>query len=165
MATIVYTPTLLGADIPVSVMSTRNNPAYEEKIIDFATAATLKGSALAAADIINAIWVPNESVILAAGCEILVPATATTTTVGIGTTASASGFVTGFDVVGGAANAYAPMNSAAYPLVIGSGTAGGSVDVTLSTLTGTLSAGQLRVWALIGDVTDQRSPPIAQRKS
>jgi hypothetical protein len=165
MATIVYTPTLFGADLPMSVASTRTGPVYEEKIIDFATAATLKGSALAAADIINAIWVPNESVILVAGVELLVPATATTTTIGVGTTASASGFVTGFDVVGGAANAYAPANSAAYPLVIGSGTAGGSVDVTLSTLTGTLSAGQIRVWAWVADVTDQRSPPIAQRKS
>jgi hypothetical protein len=156
--------TSLGNSLPPSVASVRTNGHYVEKIIDFAVAATTKGSGLAASDVIQAINIPPESVVLAAGCELLVPATATTTTIGIGSTVAASNFVTGFDVVGGSANAYAPTNSAAYPLQTG-GSSASTIDVTLSTLTGTLSAGQVRVFAYYIDVKDERNPGITARKS
>jgi hypothetical protein len=165
MANVLYTPTLAGQNLPPSVASVRTNGHYVERLVDIATAVTIKGSALAAADVIQAIAIPNESIVLAAGCELITPFTATTTTVGIGTTVAASGFVTGFDCVAGAANAYAPANTAAYPLVLGSGSSGGTIDVTLSTLTGTLSAGVLRVFAYILDVKDARVGGVTSRKS
>lgn len=162
MANILYTPTLAGNATPASVDSVRMPVHYEERLVDFATALTIKGSALASADVIQAIPIPPNAVVLAAGVQIIVAANSTTTTVGIGNTVSTSIYVTGFDVQGGTVGACAPSNSAAYPTVYG---AAGTVDVILSTLTGTLSTGQIRVWALYGDTNAERNPGITARKS
>ena len=136
-------------------------PYVVEKTIDFAVATTAKGSALAAADVIEAIDVPAQSVVLNAGYEVTAAITGDVV-VDLG--------VTGVDVdvfVDGAVLAAATtvgtfaQNAAAYqPVVIG---AADTVDLLIAASTTAISAGKVRVWALVVDVSDKDAPGEADR--
>jgi hypothetical protein len=136
-------------------------PYVVEKTIDFAVATTAKGSALAAADVIEAIDVPAQSVVLNAGYEVTAAITGDVV-VDLG--------VTGVDVdvfVDGAVLADATtvgtfaQNAAAYqPVVIG---AADTVDLLIAASTTAISAGKVRVWALVVDVSDKDAPGEADR--
>ena len=136
-------------------------PYVVEKTIDFAVATTAKGSALAATDIIEAIDVPAQSVVLNAGYEVTAAITGDVV-VDLG--------VTGVDVdvfVDGAVLAAATtvgtfaQNAAAYqPVVIG---AADTVDLLIAASTTAISAGKVRVWALVVDVSDKDAPGEADR--
>lgn len=156
--------TRLGSGLHPSVHGQRFVTHYAEKIVDFAVALTTKGSALAAADVIEAVDVPAQSVILAAGIEVLNVVDATTLTVDLGvTTTEPDNFVDGFDLKAASAGDYAQAPAAYQPIVIGN--TADTVDVLLATLTGTLTEGKIRVWVIYGDVDDQRAPGIAAPKS
>jgi hypothetical protein len=88
MATIDLSNGLGGAPRPVRSLT--NMPYFVEKTIDFAVAATTKGTALAAADVIEVIDVPAGTMVLNAGLQVITVATGesndTTVDLGITTT-------------------------------------------------------------------------------
>ena len=136
-------------------------PYVVEKTIDFAVATTAKGSALAAADVIEAIDVPAQSVVLNAGYEV----TATITgdvTIDLGVTGvDADVFVDGAVLDDATAVGTFAQNAAAYqPVVLG---AADTVDLLISASTTAISAGKVRVWALVVDVSDKDAPGEADR--
>jgi len=137
-------------------------PYVVEKTINFATATTSKGSALAAADVIEAIDVPAQSIVLNAGYEV----TATITgdvTIDVGITGiDADVFVDGATLAAATSvGAYAQNAAAFQPVVIGA--SADTVDLLIATSTTAISAGTVRVWALIVDVSDNDAPGAADR--
>ena len=138
-------------------------PYVVDKVIDFAAAATAKGSALAAADIIECISVPANTVILNAGFEVITVAggESNDTTYDLGVTGvDADVFVDGFDGDAAAAGAYA-QNAAAYqPLVVGTAD---TIDLLIATATTAPTGGTVRVWALMCDIGAKPAPGIVDR--
>ena len=127
-------------------------PYLVDKNIDFAAAATAKGSALAAADVIECISVPANTLILNAGIEVITvlggESSDTTFDLGV-TTTEPDNFVDGFDADAAAAGAYA-QNAAAYqPLVIGTAD---TIDLLIATATTAPTSGVVRVWAVLMSV-------------
>lgn len=118
--------------------------------IDLAAAATAKGSALAANDVIEAIDLPTNAVVLAAGVEVVTaPAGGTAFSVDLGVTGGdVDAFVDGFTVTGASAGDYATL-AVAGPVVVG-GTADTLDLLCLGTTPDT--SGVLRVYAVMVDV-------------
>jgi hypothetical protein len=136
-------------------------PYVVEKTVDFAVATTAKGGALAAADVIEAIDVPAQSVVLNAGYEV----TATITgdvTIDLGVTGiDADVFVDGAVLAAATTVGTFAQNAAAYqPVVLG---AADTVDLLIAASSTAISAGKVRVWALIVDVSDKDAPGEADR--
>lgn len=129
--------------------------AYKtEFVIDFAEALAEKGSALAADDIIEAIAVPAGTAVLAAGIEKMTADDSTTLTLHLGitttvgtATADIDEYVVSFDFQAAAVGAYSPALDAVPGVVVSSGVI--TLDVELATLTGTLTEGKCRVWAIL----------------
>jgi hypothetical protein len=158
MATIDLATNLNGGGHP-SRSGPTNLPYVVEKIITVAGAVAAKGGALAAADVIEAIDVPAGSVILNAGIQVITPGNADAATLDLGVTGvDADVFVDGFDAVGAAAGAYAQNPAAYQPVVVG---ANDTIDVLLATLTGALTAGTFRVFAVLVDVSAKKAPGVA----
>lgn len=137
-------------------------PYVVEKTINFATATTSKGSALAAADVIEAIDVPAQSVVLNAGYEV----TATITgdvTVDVGVTGvDADNFIDGATVAAATAVGTYAQNAAAFqPIVIGA--TADTVDLLIATSTTAISAGVVRVWAVLMNVDGRPATDEADR--
>jgi len=127
------------------------NPYMVQTVLNLATALSDKGSALAAADVIPAIAVPKGTMILNAGIEVDTAITsASALTLDLGTGVDADVFTDGFD--GTSAAGVLSQNPAAYQPVMA--VADDNIDVTIATLTGTLSTGKMRVWAVLMDCTD-----------
>jgi hypothetical protein len=126
-------------------------PYVVEKVIDFAEAAVAKGSALVAADIIEAITVPAGSVIVNAGIQVVAtPAGGTGTVLDLGVTAiDADVFVDGFAFDSAVAGAYAQNAAAFQPVVIG---ATDTLDVLIQAASTVSTSGKIRVWAILMDV-------------
>jgi len=127
-------------------------PYLVDVTIDFAAAATAKGSALASADVIECINVPANTLILNAGMEVItvLGGESNDTTFDLGVTGvDADNFVDGFDADAAAAGAYA-QNAAAYqPLVIGTAD---TIDLLIATATTAPTSGEVRVWAVLINV-------------
>jgi hypothetical protein len=127
-------------------------PYLVDKTINFATAATAKGEALAAADVIECISVPVNTVILNAGLEIItvLGGESNDTTFDLGTAVDADVFVDGFDADAAAAGAYAQNAAAFQPLVVGA--TADTIDITIATATTAPTSGVVRVWAVLMNV-------------
>ena len=127
-------------------------PYLVDKNIDFAAAATAKGSALAAADVIEALSVPVNTVILNAGLEIVtvLGGESSDTTFDLGTGVDADVFVDGFDADAAAAGAYAQNAAAFQPIVVGA--TADTIDITIATATTAPTSGVARVWAVLMNV-------------
>lgn len=138
-------------------------PYFKEVLIDFAAAATAKGSALAAADVIEAISVPANTMILNAGLEVITVAggESNDTTVDLGvTTTEPDIFVDGYDLDAASAGAYA-QNAAAYqPLVIGTAD---TIDLLIATATTAPTSGVVRVWAVLMDIDGRKAAAEVDR--
>lgn len=121
-------------------------PYFVDVEIDLAAAATAKGSALAANDVIEAISIPANTVIMAAGVEVVTaPAGGTSFSVDLGVTGGdVDAFVDGFAVTSAAAGAYATLATAG-PVVVG--TADTLDLLCLGTTPDT--SGVLRVYAVL----------------
>lgn len=137
-------------------------PYLVDKTINFATATTAKGSALAAADVIECISVPANTVILNAGYEV----TATITgdvTVDVGVTGvDADNFIDGATVAAATAVGTYAQNAAAFqPIVIGA--TADTVDLLIATSTTAVSAGVVRVWAVLMNVDGRPTTEEADR--
>ena len=127
-------------------------PYLVDVTVDFAAAATSKGSALAAADVIECISVPTNTCILNAGLEVITAAggESSDTTYDLGTGVDADCFVDGFDGDAAAAGAYAQNAAAFQPLVVGS--TADTIDLTIATATTAPTSGKVRVWAVLMNV-------------
>jgi hypothetical protein len=127
-------------------------PYLVDKTINFATAATAKGEALASADVIECISVPVNTVILNAGLEIITAlgGESNDNTFDLGTGVDADVFVDGFDADAAAAGAYAQNAAAFQPLVVGA--TADTIDITIATATTAPTSGVVRVWAVLMNV-------------
>ena len=138
-------------------------PYFKEVLIDFAAAATAKGSALAAADVIEAISVPANTLILNAGLEVITAAggESNDNTLDLGVTGvDADVFVDGFDLDAAAAGAYAQNAAAFQPVVIGSAD---TIDLLIATATTAPTSGIVRVWAVLRDIDARKTAAEVDR--
>jgi len=121
--------------------------------IDLAAAATAKGSALAAADVIEAIDVPANTLILNAGIEVITAVDGSASAdnawdLGV-TGVDADVFVDGYALDEGTAGDYA-QNAAAYqPVVIATAD---TIDLLIQAATTAPVSGVVRVWAVLMDI-------------
>jgi len=126
------------------------NPYMVQTTLNWATALSDKGSALAAADVIPVIAVPKGTMVLNAGIEVDTATDGSTFTVDLGMV-DADVFVDGFDATSAAA--VVAQNPAAYQPVMA--VADDNIDVTIASLSGgAVTSGNFRVWAVLMDCTD-----------
>lgn len=153
MATITLNP---GATKHPSRWANVSTPYLIEVELDFADALAAKGSALADADVIKLIDIPANTVVLHVGAAVKTAANATTATIDVGTGADPDEWVNDLDVVGGTYGA----DLSASP-VHNTYAAADTIDAVLASVTGTLSTGKVRIYALMLDVSDKVSAGIA----
>lgn len=136
-------------------------PYLVQKEIDLAAAATAKGSALAANDIIQAITVGAGTMILNAGIEVVTAAAGgSSCTLDLGVTGiDVDVFADGFDIDGASAGDYSQNPAAYQPVVIGS--AADTIDV-LCLGTTVATSGKIRVWAVLMGVGDEGDTSAAE---
>jgi len=126
------------------------NPYMVQTTLNWATALSDKGSALAASDVVPVIAVPKGTMVMNAGIEVDTASDGSTFTVDLGMV-DADAFVDGFDATSAAA--VVAQNPAAYQPVMA--VADDNIDVTIATLSGgAVSSGKFRVWAVLMDCTD-----------
>ena len=161
MATITTLSNSAGAGTHPS-RAIRNMPYVVENTINFATATTAKGSALAATDVIEAVQIPAQSTVLAAGYEVISAITGDVTmSVGV-TGVLATAYVNAATLAAATAvGTYGTPSSTAYPIVTASAD---TVDLLISASTTALSAGSVRVWAVLVDVSDRVGPASVDRE-
>lgn len=137
-------------------------PYLVDMTIDFAAAATAKGSALAAADIIECVNVPANTVVLTAGLEVVtaLAGESSDTRLLLGVTGGdVDAFVASWDATAAAAGAYAPA-AATVPVVFGSAD---TIDLEIDAATTAPTGGVLRVWAVMMDIDGRVSAAEVDR--
>lgn len=140
-------------------------PYNVEFTLDLAAAATAKGSALAAADVITCIRVPAETVVLFAGFEVVTAQAGGSAdqSVGLGDSGSTSRWVSAFDLDAAVAGAHAPIVVAtANPTVFGTTS---TIDMIITAATTVGTSGVVRVYACMVDVSNAAKPGLAALKS
>ena len=126
------------------------NPYMVENTIDI-VATTVDPSS---GDVVQAITIPAGTKIMAAGVEVVESATMNTgtdATVTLGA-ADADEYVTAFDIDGAADGAYAPSATVAADVVLASAD---TLDLTFAGTGASFTAGKLRVYAVMMDVSSQ----------
>jgi hypothetical protein len=161
MATISTLVNAAGLGLQPAV-TLRPRPYMVENIINFASATTAKGSALAAADVIQALQIPAQTFVLAAGYEVLSAITGDVTmSVGV-TGVLATAFVNAATLQAATSvGTYGTSSTTGYPIVSG---AASTVDLLISASTTALSAGSVRVFALLCDAQDRVGPTSVDRE-
>lgn len=135
------------------------------KEIDLAAAATAKGSALAQADVIEAVRVPADHAILAVYAKKSSAMTGTSTdlTFDIGITGGdVDNYVDGWDFDGATVGSYATPVGVQEPVFLSTAD---TVDILFVTQTGTVTGGKVVVGALVLDLSTRGRGAIAQPKS
>ena len=125
-------------------------PYTVQKEVDFAAAVTAKGSALAQADVIQALDLPANAWILCAGAKVTEAHAGTSTdlTLDIGLTGGNTDFVAdGFDFDAASVGDETAPVVAELPLKVGA--SADTIDILLATMTGTTTGGKIIVWATI----------------
>tara|TARA_Y100000287_G_scaffold184369_1_gene185186 strand:+ start:144 stop:626 length:483 start_codon:yes stop_codon:yes gene_type:complete len=126
------------------------NPYMVQTTLNWATALSDKGTALAASDVVPVIAVPKGTMVLNAGIEVDTQTDGSTFTVDLGMV-DADVFVDGFDATSAAG--VVAQNPAAYQPVMA--VADDNIDVTIASLSGgAVSSGKFRIWAVLMDCTD-----------
>lgn len=123
----------------------------EVREIDFADAVTEKGSALAQGDVITAIPVPEDCLLLGGGLKVTEAHAGTSTdlTLDVGVTGgTVDALVDGFDFDGASVGDTVLAN----PMEVQYVTANDTVDILLTTMTGTTTGGKVLVYAIIAPV-------------
>lgn len=124
------------------------NPYMVEQVIDL-TANSINPNG----DVVQCITVPANTKILAAGFQVTSSATMNTgtdATATLGTGADADEYVTAFDIDGAADNAYAPSVTVSADVVLASAD---TLDLTLAGSGASFTAGEIRVYAIMMDVS------------
>ena len=123
-------------------------PYYVQQIVD------LTANSIAPGDVVQCLTVPANTKIIAAGLQVTSSATmntGTNATATLGTDADADEYVTAFDIDGASDGAYAPSVTVSADLVI---TSDDTLDLTLAGSGASFSAGKIRVYAVLQDVSD-----------
>ena len=124
------------------------NPYMVEQVVDL-TANSINPNG----DVVQCITVPANTKILAAGFQVTSSATMNTgtdATAALGTGADADEYVTAFDIDGAADNAYAPSVTVSADVVLASAD---TLDLTLAGSGASFTAGEIRVYAIMMDVS------------
>lgn len=136
------------------------------KEIDLSAAATAKGSALAAADVIETLRVPQNSVIVGGWAQKTAALTGTVSvlTLNVGITGvNATAYANGWDAFAASVGGYSTPG-AVTPVIV-SATGGDTVDITIATQTGSVTGGKILVACLVADTSVDARGIIAQPKS
>ena len=125
------------------------NPYMVENTIDL----TAQAISSTAGDVVQAITVPANTKILAAGFQVVNSATMNTGTNATATlgTADADEYVTAFDIDGAADGAYAPSVTVSADVVLSTAD---TLDLTFAGDGSTYTAGKIRVYAVMMDVSE-----------
>ena len=124
------------------------NPYMVEQVVDL-TANSINPNG----DVVQCITVPANTKILAAGFQVTSSATMNTgtdATATLGTGADDNEYVTAFDIDGAADNAYAPSVTVSADVVLASDD---TLDLTLAGSGASFTAGEIRVYAVMMDVS------------
>ena len=124
-------------------------PYYVQQIVDL-TANSINPNG----DVVQCLTVPANTKIIAAGFQVTTSATMNTgtdATAALGTGADDNEYVTAFDIDGASDGAYAPSVTVSADLVI---TSDDTLDLTLTGSGASFSAGKIRVYAVLQDVSD-----------
>ena len=140
--------TITATLAPAHGSSSRGRQPYMvEQSID------LTANSIAPGDVVQALTVPANTKIIAAGLQVTTSATmnsGTDATASLGTAVDADEYVATFDIDGAADGAHAPSATVAGDIVI---TSADTLDVTLAGSGGSFTAGELRVYAVLMDVS------------
>ena len=131
------------------------------KEVNLATAVTTKGSALAQADVIEALDLPAGTMILAGGAYKVSAMTGTSAdlTLDIGITGGdVDNLVDGWDFDGAAVGSWATPVGVQEPVVVSTAD---TIDILFATQTGTVLTGKIWVYALVVDINPTDNPGLA----
>lgn len=137
-----------------------NVPYKVEVWIDFADVLATKGTAIAAADVVQALNIPAETYVLAAGLEVETAADSTTLTGDLGYGSNVDVFTDGADLKTTGYGALGTNGKASASAKYF--TTADTLDLVLATLTGTLTTGLVRVFAIFLDVSGKPQPVSTQ---
>ena len=146
------TVSLAGVQDPKQTVTGRVEkfPQVVDVTLTLAQIEAAKGSGFAATDVIEAIYLPADTAVLACGVENVVQSDATTQTLDVGITGTdVDKWVDGGDTVGTAAGAYLAAGTNGITNDYYHSTAADTIDVLVATQTGTPTVGTIRVWALV----------------
>ena len=124
-------------------------PYYVQQIVDL-TANSINPNG----DVVQVLTVPANTKIIAAGFQVTKSATQNTgtdATAILGTAVDDNEYVAAFDIDGASDGAYAPCATPAGEVVI---TSADTLDLTLAGGGASFTAGEIRVYALLQDVSD-----------
>ena len=124
-------------------------PYYVQQIVDL-TANSINPNG----DVVQCLTVPANTKIIAAGFQVTSSATQNTgtdATAILGTAVDDNEYVAAFDIDGAPDGAYAPCATPAGEVVI---TSADTLDLTLAGSGASFSAGEIRVYAVLQDVSD-----------
>jgi len=124
-------------------------PYYVQQIVDL-TANSINPNG----DVVQVLTVPANTKIIAAGFQVTSSATQNTgtdATAILGTAVDDNEYVAAFDIDGASDGAYAPCATPAGEVVI---TSADTLDLTLAGGGASFSAGEIRVYAVLMDVSD-----------
>lgn len=139
-------------------------PYVQSVTFDWATAVTAKGSALAAADVIQCMDIPAGTMVLGGSIKKVEAPTGTVSaaTLDLGTGVDVDAWVDGFDYYAATAGDWAQAPAAWFPII---NTAADTVDVVIASLTGTLLTGDVTVSVVLVDLEKPLAPGIAGLRS
>ena len=124
-------------------------PYYVQQIVDL-TANSINPNG----DVVQCLTVPANTKIIAAGFQVTTSATQNTgtdATAILGTAVDDNEYVAAFDIDGASDGAYAPCATPAGEVVI---TSADTLDLTLAGGGASFTAGEIRVFAVLQDVSD-----------
>ena len=124
-------------------------PYYVQQIVDL-TANSINPNG----DVVQCLTVPANTKIIAAGFQVTTSATQNTgtdATAILGTAVDDNEYVAAFDIDGASDGAYAPCATPAGEVVI---TSADTLDLTLAGGGASFTAGKIRVYAVLQDVSD-----------
>ena len=126
-----------------------SQPYYVQQIVDL-TANSINPNG----DVVQVLTVPANTKIIAAGFQVTTSATQNTgtdATAILGTAVDDNEYVAAFDIDGASDGAYAPCATPAGEVVI---TSADTLDLTLAGGGASFTAGKIRVYAVLQDVSD-----------
>lgn len=154
----------IGGGYHPSQIVTAKMPYVVSVTFTWAQAATAKGSAIAAADVIQCIDIPAGTMVLGGSIKKTEAPSGTVSvcTLDLGTGAEVDLFVDGFDYYAATTGDWAQPAAAWAPLV---NTAADTVDVVVASLTGTLTDGDVTVSVVLVDLEKPPAPGLAALQS
>lgn len=135
-------------------------PYVVERYVDFSDVLEDKGSALAAADYVKVIQVPAEAIVLSAGVEIEEAADSTTLTLDLGYGEDSVTYDVYTDGADAKTEGYGALgtNGKLVANALRTTSAADTLDLRFATLTGTLTTGLVRVYAVLMDIAGKPRP-------